>query len=112
MATTASRIFVGTLDSSKVGAQVVLAVGGRTAGTFQYTPNGTFTVGSWVCTIKRGIGSGTPQDFPTVLTFSSANITQPATDAADLSGTDTIVFANSAAGTGLVDIWALLKGDV
>lgn len=112
MAADSKRILVGELLLTATSRFISLDVSRYTAGTFQYVPRYGVTVGSWSCSIKRQIGTGAPQAFPTALAFTSSVIVQPATDAADLSGTDTVVFTTDTAGSaGVVDIYAMVKSD-
>lgn len=110
MAVEYERVFVGELLLTALSRSLSLDVSKWSAGTFQYESRYGVTVGSWSCSIKRAVGASTPQAFPTALTFTSAVVVQPATNAADLSGTDRIVFTTDVVGTaGTVDIWAILK---
>lgn len=112
MGADSARVKVGFLDITALARCVVLDVSRYTAGTFQYAPQYGVNVGSWSCSIKRAVGTGAPQAFPTALAFTSSAIAQPATDAQDLSGTDTVVFTTDTVGSaGVVDIWAMLKAD-
>lgn len=107
-----SRVYVGFLDITALARLLSLDVSRYTAGTFQYVPRYGVTVGSWSCSIKRAIGVGAPQAFATAMAFTSSAIAQPAADAADLSGTDAVVFTTDTVGSaGTVDVWAILKSD-
>lgn len=112
MAADFQEILVGYLDITAPGRSLDFDARPWTAGTFQYRGMSTFSAGSWSCSIKRAIGSGAPQAFPTAMAFTSAVIVQPATDAADLSATSRITFTTDAVGTGgIVEIWACVKAD-
>lgn len=105
------QVYVGYLDCTKLGQQVVLDVSQYTTGMFQAVPRSGASYAAWVCTIKRS-GGGTPSDFSSALSFTTSALTQPTTDGQDLSSTGTVVFATSTVGSsGLIDIYACVKAD-
>lgn len=110
MAVDSQQVKVGTLDITALARYLTLDVSPYSAGTFQYVARNGASIGSWSCSIKRAIGPGAPQAFPTALAFTSSVLSQPNTNAADLSGTDIVVFTNDVVGSsGAVDIYAMLK---
>ena len=112
MAADFTEIQVGVLDITVTGRFIDFDVRPWTAGTFEYRAPYGASIGSWSCSIKRAIGPATSQAFPTALAFTSSAIVQPATDAADLSGTARVRFTNDTAGSsGIVEIWAIVKAD-
>lgn len=110
MAADFQSVFVGVLDITVAGRFIDFDARPWTAGTFEYRAPYGATIGSWSCSIKRAIGTATPQAFATPLAFTSSAITQPTTDAQDLSGTGRVVFTTDTAGTsGVVEVWAQVK---
>lgn len=111
MAADAGTVYVGELDTSKLARQLTLNVSRFTTGTTQFVARYGASLGSWACSIKRAIGPCAPQDFPTPLDFTASIFVQPAADAADLSGTETLVWTTDVVGTGIVDIYFTGKAD-
>jgi hypothetical protein len=111
MAADTVTVKVGELDVSVSGRFITFDASPWTTGWFQYTTRYNPTIGSWACSIKRGIG-GSPQAFGPALAFSSAVTSQPTGSSLDLTSTSTVVFTTDTAGTsGIVDIWFVGKAD-
>lgn len=106
----ADRVYVGYLDITVLSRYITLDVSRYSTGKLEYVSRYGANVGSWSCSLKEAIGTGTPRAFPVAKTFTSSNIIVPTTGVCDLSGTDTVVFTTDVVGSaGTVDIWAILK---
>lgn len=104
------RISIGSMDCSALSRFLTVNVAPFSAGTIQAVPRNGASLGSWACSCKRSVGPGAPQAFPTALSFSSSVLTIPATNAMDLSGTDTLVLTNDTAGSsGIIDFYGMFK---
>jgi len=113
MAADFQEVQVGVLDITAVSRSIDFDARPWASGTFQYRAPSGATIGSWSCSIKRAVGTGAPQAFPSALAFTSSAITQPATVAQDLTGTSRVTFTTDTVGTGgIVEIWAIVKAGV
>lgn len=111
MAADAKTIYVGELDTSKLGRFLTLDVGQFTTGKTQYAARFGASLGSWSCSVKGATGPTAPQPFATAMAFTASILSQPSADAQDLSATQTLVWTNDVVGTGVVDIYFMGKSD-
>ena len=100
------RIYVGSIDCSKLSRFLSFDASPYSVATFEAAPQFNASLGSWVCKIQTAI-LGAPVDFPIAIQFTSS-ILRVADK--DMTGTEKVFFTNTTVGTsGLVDIWAICK---
>lgn len=101
------RTLVGELDVAKVGRQVVVDLSNYSVGSLVAEPRFGASLGSWEATVKAGGAGVTPRDFSTAIKFTASILRL---GEKDFTGTDSIVIANSVAGSsGVVDIYVVAK---